>query len=80
MPYGSAHEWNSLSLRIAPVSMPLFKALVPAAAILHHEQMEEIARTLDDHTLLNIALTNQGDMLRRLDVFDNKRGAHPHKK
>lgn len=36
------------------------------AAILHYEQMEEIARILNDHTLLNIALTYQGDMFRRL--------------
>src|SRR5437588_7635212 len=35
-------------------------------AILHYEQMETIARTLNDHTLLNIALTYQGDMYRRL--------------
>lgn len=39
------------------------------AAILHYEQMEEIARTLNDHTLLNIALTYQGDMFRRLGSF-----------
>jgi len=35
-------------------------------AILQYEQMETIARTLNDHTLLNIALTYQGDMYRRL--------------
>jgi len=35
-------------------------------AILHYEQMETIAHTLNDHTLLNIALTYQGDMYRRL--------------
>jgi transcriptional regulator with XRE-family HTH domain len=35
-------------------------------AILHYEQMEAIARTINDHTLLNIALTYQGDMYRRL--------------
>jgi transcriptional regulator with XRE-family HTH domain len=35
-------------------------------AILQYEQMETIARTLNDHTLLNIALTYQGDMHRRL--------------
>ncbi len=39
------------------------------AAILHYEQMEEIARTLNDDTLLNIALTYQGDMFRRLGSF-----------
>ncbi len=39
------------------------------AAILHYEQMEEIGRTLNDHTLLNIALTYQGDMFRRLGSF-----------
>lgn len=35
-------------------------------AILQYEQMEKVARTLNDHTLLNIALTYQGDMYRRL--------------
>jgi transcriptional regulator with XRE-family HTH domain len=35
-------------------------------AIVHFEQMESIARTVGDHTLLNIALTYQGDMYRRL--------------
>ena len=35
-------------------------------AIVHYHQMETIARTLNDHTLLNIALTYQGDMYRRL--------------
>ncbi len=39
------------------------------AAILHYEQMETIARTLDDHTLLNISLTYQGDMFRRLGSY-----------
>ncbi|HKV59195.1 MAG TPA: helix-turn-helix transcriptional regulator [Ktedonobacteraceae bacterium] len=36
------------------------------SAIAYYHQMEMIARTLDDHTLLNIALTYQGDMYRRL--------------
>jgi transcriptional regulator with XRE-family HTH domain len=35
-------------------------------AILQYQQMEAIARTLNDQTLLNIALTYQGDMYRRL--------------
>ncbi len=35
-------------------------------AILHYREMESIARILNDHTLLNIALTYQGDMYRRL--------------
>jgi transcriptional regulator with XRE-family HTH domain len=35
-------------------------------AILHYEQMEAIAHTINDDTLLNIALTYQGDMFRRL--------------
>jgi tetratricopeptide (TPR) repeat protein len=39
------------------------------AAILHYEQMETIARTLNDHTLLNISLTYQGDMFRRLRSY-----------
>lgn len=38
-------------------------------AIIHYEQMEKIARILNDHTLLNIALTYQGDMYRRLGNF-----------
>lgn len=36
------------------------------SAIVHYQQMESIARILNDHTLLNIALTYQGDMHRRL--------------
>ncbi|HVB60881.1 MAG TPA: helix-turn-helix transcriptional regulator [Ktedonobacteraceae bacterium] len=36
------------------------------AAIRYYEQMEAIARTLNDDALLNIALTYQGDMFRRL--------------
>jgi len=39
------------------------------AAILHYEQMEGIARRLNDHTFLNIALTYQGDMFRRLGSY-----------
>ncbi len=35
-------------------------------AILHYHQMETIARILNEHTLLDIALTYQGDMYRRL--------------
>ena len=31
--------------------------------------MEEVARTLNNHTLLNIALTYQGDMFRRLGRY-----------
>jgi transcriptional regulator with XRE-family HTH domain len=40
------------------------------AAILYYEQMEEIARALNNHTLLNIALTYQGDMFRRLGSYN----------
>jgi transcriptional regulator with XRE-family HTH domain len=39
------------------------------AAILHYEKMEEISRILNDHTLLNISLTYQGDMFRRLGSY-----------
>jgi tetratricopeptide (TPR) repeat protein len=39
------------------------------SAIAHYEQMESIARILDNHTLLNISLTYQGDMYRRLGDF-----------
>lgn len=35
-------------------------------AILHYQQMETIARLVKDDTLLNISLTYQGDMYRRL--------------
>jgi tetratricopeptide (TPR) repeat protein len=38
-------------------------------AIAYYAQMESIARILDDHTLLNISLTYQGDMYRRLGNF-----------
>jgi transcriptional regulator with XRE-family HTH domain len=38
-------------------------------AIRYYEQMETIARILNDHTLLNISLTYQGDMYRRLGNF-----------
>lgn len=31
----------------------------------HYQEMEQIARTLNDQTLLNIALTYEGDMLQR---------------
>ncbi|HEY7347368.1 MAG TPA: hypothetical protein VH599_03540 [Ktedonobacterales bacterium] len=34
--------------------------------MLHYQQMETIARIIKDDTLLNIALTYQGDMYRRL--------------
>jgi tetratricopeptide (TPR) repeat protein len=39
-------------------------------SIRHYEQMESIARTLNDHTLLNIALTYIGDMYRRLGKIE----------
>ena len=35
-------------------------------AIMYYQQMENIARILNEHTLLDIALTYQGDMYRRL--------------
>jgi transcriptional regulator with XRE-family HTH domain len=35
------------------------------AAFQHFQQTEQIARTINDDTLLNIALTYEGDMLRR---------------
>lgn len=35
------------------------------AAFQHFQQTEQIARTINNHTLLNIALTYEGDMLRR---------------
>ena len=39
-------------------------------AIRYYEQMEKIAHILNDHTSLNIALTYQGDMYRRLGNFN----------
>ncbi|SRR5579883_409139 len=42
------------------------KAHESLEAILHYQQMASIARTINDHTLLNIALTYEGDMYRRL--------------
>lgn len=39
-------------------------------AIEHFEQMEKIARILHDDTLINLALTYQGDMLRREGNID----------
>lgn len=35
-------------------------------AILYYQRLEHVARTINDHTLLNIGLTYQGDMYRRL--------------
>jgi len=35
------------------------------AAIFHYHEMEQIARMLGDHNLMNISLTYQGDMLQR---------------
>ena len=35
-------------------------------SIYYYHQLESIARIINDHTLLNIALTYQGDMYRRL--------------
>ena len=39
-------------------------------AIRYYEQMEMLARILNDHSSLNIALTYQGDMYRRLGNFN----------
>lgn len=39
-------------------------------AMLHYKEMETIARLIKDDTLLNIALTYQGDMHRRLGNLD----------
>src|SRR6266487_4510298 len=39
-------------------------------AMLYYQQMETIARIIKDDTLLNIALTYQGDMYRRLGNLD----------
>src|SRR5581483_4299047 len=37
----------------------------PSRAYYHYHEMEQIARILGDQTLINIALTYQGDMLQR---------------
>jgi transcriptional regulator with XRE-family HTH domain len=42
------------------------KASDSLEAILHYQQMASIARSINDQTLLNIALTYEGDMYRRL--------------
>jgi transcriptional regulator with XRE-family HTH domain len=39
-------------------------------AISHYHELEEIARIINDSTLLNIALSYQGDMYRRLGEID----------
>lgn len=60
-----AHAYHTAGYVVSEAS----RAHESYAAILHYEQMENIARTLDDHTLLNISLTYQGDMFRRLGSY-----------
>jgi tetratricopeptide (TPR) repeat protein len=47
------------------VKSQVLRADETATAYSHYHEMERIARILDDQTLLNIALTYQGDMLQR---------------
>jgi tetratricopeptide (TPR) repeat protein len=53
--YHAAGYVTGLSTRTSEIAVPLH----------HYQQLEEIARLINDDTLLNIALTYQGDMLRR---------------
>jgi len=46
------------------------KAKDAGSAISYYGKMEEIARIIDDQTSLNIALTYQGDMYRRMGDID----------
>ncbi len=53
--YHAAGYVTGLSTRTSEIAVPLH----------HYQQLEEIARLINDDTLLNIALTYQGDMVRR---------------
>lgn len=59
---GLAHAYHTAGYIVSEAT----RANKSHEAILHYQQMEKIARILDDHTLLDIALTYQGDMYRRL--------------
>jgi tetratricopeptide (TPR) repeat protein len=54
--YQAAGHITSITSRTATVHI----------ALQHYQKMESIARLLNDQTLLNIALTYQGDILRRI--------------
>ena len=58
--YHVAGYASSLGTRTSEVARP----------ISYYHQLEEIARIIDDDTLLNIALTYQGDMYRRHKEID----------
>jgi transcriptional regulator with XRE-family HTH domain len=61
-----AHTYHSAGYIISEAT----QAHESYEAILYYQQMETIARILKDNTLLNIALTYQGDLYRRLGNFD----------
>lgn len=60
--YSLAHAFHTAGYAVAEGT----RASGSYEALLHYQQMESIARIINDHTLLNIALTYQGDMYRRL--------------
>lgn len=57
-----AHTYHSAGYIVSEAT----QARESYEAMLHYQQMETIARIIKDDTLLNIALTYQGDMYRRL--------------
>ncbi len=61
-----AHTYHSAGYVISEAT----QAHESFEALLYYQQMETIARLLKDDTLLNIALTYQGDMYRRLGNLD----------
>src|SRR5713226_2675519 len=61
-----AHTYHSAGYVISEAT----QAHESYEAILYYQQMETIARIIKDDTLLNIALTYQGDMYRRLGNLD----------
>jgi transcriptional regulator with XRE-family HTH domain len=61
-----AHTYHSAGYIVSEAT----KAEESYEAILYYQQMENIARIIKDDTLLNIALTYQGDMYKRLGKLD----------
>ena len=47
------------------VKSQVTRANETAIPLAHYQEMERVARILNDQTLLNVALTYQGDMLQR---------------
>ncbi len=61
-----AHTYHSAGYIVSEAT----KANESYEAMLHYKEMESIARIIKDDTSLNIALTYQGDMYRRLGKLD----------